>query len=488
MSHGPPPSGAATTTPLPPDTPGPHSSRLGLVAVIATFGGLLFGYDTGVINGALEPLQRDLSLTPFRIGVIAAILLLGAAVGAAVGGRLSDALGRRRMILMLAGIFFVGTMGCVLSPNYEVLAFFRFVLGLAVGGASVTVPVYLAEISPYERRGSLVTRNEFMIVFGQFLAFAINAILYNIWGGSDVVWRYMLLVAVLPAFVLFFGMLRMPESPRWLVHKGRDQDALDVLRQVRSPERAEAELAEVHALAEEEEKAHMGGWKDLAVPWIRRLLVIGIGLAIVQQLTGINSIMYYGTQVLEEGGFSSNAAITLNILNGVASVSGITVAILVMNRINRRPMLLFGYFGIATAHLLIGLSSLFLAPGLFRASMILLFIIMFVVIMQGTAGPLVWLMLAEIFPLEMRGFAIGISVLILWITNFFVGLFFPSLVAGIGISYTFFLFAVIGALSFLFIWTMVPETRGRTLEQLEEHFREKFGEAGSRGPETAGAK
>ena len=260
MSHGPPPSGAATTTPLPPDTPGPHSRRLGLVAVIATFGGLLFGYDTGVINGALEPLQRDLSLTPFRIGVIAAILLLGAAVGAAVGGRLSDALGRRRMILMLAGIFFIGTMGCVLSPNYEVLAFFRFVLGLAVGGASVTVPVYLAEISPYERRGSLVTRNEFMIVFGQFLAFAINAILYNIWGGSDVVWRYMLLVAVLPAFVLFFGMLRMPESPRWLVHKGRDQDALDVLRQVRSTERAEAELAEVHALAEEEEKAHMGGW------------------------------------------------------------------------------------------------------------------------------------------------------------------------------------------------------------------------------------
>ena len=198
--------------------------------------------------------------------------------------------------------------------------------------------------------------------------------------------------------------------------------------------------------------------------------------------------MYYGTSVLEEGGFSSNAAITLNILNGVASVSGITIAILVMNRINRRPMLLFGYFGIATAHLLIGLSSLLLAPGLFRASMILLFIIMFVVIMQGTAGPLVWLMLAEIFPLEMRGFAIGISVLILWITNFFVGLFFPSLVAGIGISYTFFLFAVIGALSFLFIWTMVPETRGRTLEQLEEDFREKFGEGGSRGPETAGAK
>src|ERR687894_2203959 len=288
MSHGPPPSQRGLHD-LPPDRPGPHSSRLGLVAVIATFGGLLFGYDTGVINGALEPMQRDLGLSAFRIGVVAAILLLGAAVGAAIGGKLSDALGRRRMILMLAGIFFVGTVGCVLSPNYEVLALFRFVLGTAVGGASVTVPVYLAEISPYERRGGLVTRNEFMIVFGQFLAFVINAIIYSVWGESDVVWRYMLLVAVLPAFVLFFGMLRMPESPRWLVSKGRDSEALDVLRQVRSNERAEAELAEVHQLAKEEEKAQLGGFKDLAVPWIRRLLLIGIRLAIVQELTGINS-------------------------------------------------------------------------------------------------------------------------------------------------------------------------------------------------------
>lgn len=475
MSHGPPASAVGSPN-LPPDTSGPHSSRLGLVAVIATFGGLLFGYDTGVINGALEPLQRDLNLTPFRIGVVAAILLLGAAAGAAVGGKLSDALGRRRMILMLAIIFFVGTMGCVLSPNYEVLAFFRFVLGTAVGGASVTVPVYLAEISPYERRGSLVTRNEFMIVFGQFLAFAINAIIYSIWGDNEGVWRFMLLVAVLPAFVLFFGMLRMPESPRWLVHKGRDREALDVLRQVRSPERAQAELDEVHALAEEEKQAQTGGFADLAVPWIRRLLIIGIGLAIVQQLTGINSVMYYGSQLLQEAGFSANAAIILNILNGVASVSGITVAILVMNRINRRAMLLFGYFFITAAHLLIGLSALLLAPGLFRAYMILLFVIMFVFIMQGTAGPLVWLMLAEIFPLEMRGFAIGISVLILWITNFFVGLLFPSVVAALGISSTFFIFAVIGALSFVFIWTMVPETRGRTLEQLEAQFRQKYGE------------
>jgi len=471
MSHSPPVAGASAHTTLPPDTPGPHNKRLGLVAVIATFGGLLFGYDTGVINGALTPMQEGLGLTPFRTGVVAAILLLGAAVGAAVGGRLSDVQGRRRNIIMLAVVFFVGTMGCVLAPNYGVLAFFRFVLGLAVGGASVTVPVYLAEISPLERRGGLVTRNELMIVSGQFAAFAINAIIFNIWGEQPSVWRYMLLVAALPAIALFVGMLRMPESPRWLVSKGRDSEALDVLRQVRSPERAEAELAEVHELAQEERESQAGGWANLAVPWIRRLLFIGIGLAIVQQLTGINSVMYYGTELLQEAGFSDSAAIILNILNGVFSISGLLVGLALMNRVNRRPMLLFGFIGTTTAHLLIGLSSLLLAPGLLRAYVILFFVVTFVFIMQGTIGPLVWLMLAEIFPLEMRGFGIGIAVFLLWITNFFVGLFFPSLVAGIGISYTFFLFAAVGVISILFVKTMVPETRGRSLEQLEEDFR-----------------
>jgi len=460
--------------PLPPDTPGPHSKRLGLVAVIATFGGLLFGYDTGVINGALEPMERDLGLTPFTEGLVASTLLLGAAVGAAVGGRLSDARGRRNNILMLAFIFFFGTMGCVLAPNIPVMVVFRFILGLAVGGASVTVPVYLAEISPSERRGGLVTRNELMIVLGQFLAFVINAIIGNVWGEHEGVWRWMLAVAALPAIVLFFGMLRMPESPRWLVSKDRDADALEVLRQVRSPERAQAELAEVHALAEEEKEAHIGGWADLAVPWIRRILIIGIGLAVVQQLTGINSIMYYGTQLLQEAGFSANGALIANTANGLFSLLGIITGLYLMNRVDRRPMLLFGFIGTTTAHILIGVSSLVLPEGTVRAYTILLFVVLFVFIMQGTIGPLVWLMLAEIFPLKLRGFGLGVCVFLLWITNFFVGLAFPPFVDALGISATFFVFAVLGAISIVFVKTMVPETRGRSLEQLEDEFRIKY--------------
>ncbi|HZJ06994.1 MAG TPA: sugar porter family MFS transporter [Nocardioidaceae bacterium] len=464
---------APTTThpELPPDTPGPHNKRLGLIAVVATFGGLLFGYDTGVINGALEPMQRDLGLTAATEGFVVSILIFGAAIGALVGGRLADTYGRRHNILMLAGIFVVGTMGCVLAPSWEVLAFFRFVLGLAVGGASTTVPVYLAEVSPFERRGSLVTRNEVMIVSGQFAAFVINAIIFNFWGENDVVWRWMLLVAVLPAFALFFGMLRMPESPRWLISQDREDEALEVLKQVRSPERAEAEMAEVRALAEEEKESQTGGWADLAVPWIRRLLIVGIGLGVFQQFTGINSIMYYGSQLLEDAGFSAEAAIIANTANGLFSVLGITVGILIMNKVNRRTMLLAGFALTTSFHILVGLSSLLLPESSFKPYVILLFVVLFVFSMQGTIGPLVWLLLAEIFPLKIRSFAMGVCVFALWIANASVAYGFPPVVEALGIASTFFIFAGLGVAALLFIYTMVPETRGKTLEQFEDEMR-----------------
>jgi major inositol transporter-like SP family MFS transporter len=456
---------------LPADTPGPHNKRLGLVAVIATFGGLLFGYDTGVINGALAPMKDDLGLTSGTEGFVVSILIFGAAVGALVGGRLSDKYGRRHNILMLAGVFAIGTIGCVLSPSWEVLAVLRFVLGLAVGGASATVPVYLAEVSPFERRGSLVTRNEVMIVSGQFAAFIINAIIFNIWGQHDGVWRYMLLVAVLPAFALFFGMLRMPESPRWLISQDREDEALEVLRQVRSPERAEAEMAEVHRLAEEEKQAQTGGWSDLAVPWVRKLLLVGIGLGVFQQFTGINSIMYYGTQLLEDSGFSAKAAIAANILNGLFSVIGITVGILLMNKVNRRTMLLAGFTLTTTFHILVGLSALLMPDNSAKPYVILLFVVLFVFSMQATIGPLVWLLLAEIFPLKIRSFAMGVCVFMLWIANACVAFGFPPLVAAVGISSTFFIFAGLGVLALIFIATQVPETRGLSLEEFEEEFR-----------------
>jgi major inositol transporter-like SP family MFS transporter len=457
---------------LPPDEAGPHTRRLGLVSVVACFGGLLFGYDTGVINGALEPMKSDLGLTAFTEGFVVSILIFGAAFGALIGGRLSDTYGRRHNILMLAIIFVIGTLGCVFAPTWQVLAIFRFVLGLAVGGASATVPVYLAEVSPYEKRGSLVTRNEVMIVSGQFAAFVINAVIFQIWGEHDNVWRWMLVVAVLPAFALFIGMLRMPESPRWLSSQDRDSEAREVLHQLRSPERADAEMAEVHALAEEEKEAQTGGWADLAVPWIRRLVLIGIGLGVFQQFTGINSIMYYGSQLLADAGFSAEAAILGNTLFGLASVLGITVGILVMNKVNRRAMLLGGFALTTFFHLLVGLSAFLIPDGTAaKPYVILLFAVLFVFAMQGTIGPLVWLLLAEMFPLKIRSFAMGVCVFCLWIANACVAFGFPPLVDALGIAPTFFIFAGLGVAALIFIHHWVPETRGKTLEEFEDEFQ-----------------
>ncbi len=456
---------------LPPDTPGPHSRRLGLVAVIATFGGLLFGYDTGVINGALEPLSRDLGLTSGTEGFVVSILIFGAAIGALVGGGLSDRRGRRHNILMLAVIFAIGTLGCVLAPTWQVLALFRFVLGLAVGGASATVPVYLAETAPTERRGGIVTRNEVMIVSGQFAAFVINAIIYNIWSGWDGIWRVMLVIAVLPAIALFVGMLRMPESPRWLVGQGREDEALAVLRQIRSPERATAEMDEVRALAAEEAASKTAGATDLGVKWVRRLILIGAGLGVFQQFTGINSIMYYGTQLLETAGFSANAAVVANTLNGLFSVLGILVGLTLMNRINRRTLLLAGFTLTTTFHLLVGLSAYLLPDGNAKSYLVLVFVILFVFSMQGTIGPLAWLILSEIFPLKIRSLAIGICVLVLWLANAVVSLLFPIVREAAGIANTFFGFAVLGILALVFVAKCVPETRNRSLEELEDEFR-----------------
>ncbi|MFT3876033.1 MAG: sugar porter family MFS transporter [Propioniciclava sp.] len=468
---------------LPPLGDGPYNKRLGLVAVVATFGGLLFGYDTGVLNGAIGFMRVDQGLTggapeltAFQVGLITSILLAGCAIGAMVGGRLSDALGRRKLILILAVIFFFAAMGVVFSPTFPILLTCRFLLGLAVGGASVTVPVYLGEVAPFEHRGSIVSRNELMIVTGQFAAFLINAIIGNVLEANPFTWRYMMTIAVLPAVALFFGMLRMPESPRWLVLKGRDDEALNVLRQVRSEERAQAEMTEVRALAAEAAAEQEGSLREvMATRWMRRLLFIGIGLGVFQQLTGINSMMYYGELVLQDAGFSHQVALIVNVFNGVASVSAMLIALKwVIDRFSRRGILLFGFVGTTTAHLLAGLAGTLIPESSeARRWVLLIIIVTFVFIMQATIGPLVWLMVSEIYPLKSRGAMIGVTVFLLWVTNMLVGQFFPMLTEAISFG-TFFVFFGVGLLAIAFIYFKVPETSGHTLEELEDVFKQKL--------------
>ncbi|KQZ11906.1 MFS transporter [Microbacterium sp. Root53] len=460
--------GSSTT--LPPLTAGPHRKRLGLVALVATFGGLLFGYDTGVINGALRPMTEELGLTPFTEGIVTSSLVFAAAVGALVCGRLSDAWGRRKTILLLAILFFAGALVVVFTPGFEVLVIGRVLLGLAVGGASTVVPVFLAELAPYEIRGSIAGRNELAIVIGQLAAFVINAIIGNAFSDFTGVWRVMFAVCALPAVALFVGMLRMPESPRWLVEKGRHEEALAVLKTVRSDDRAVAELGEVEHIAQEEREEQRTDLRGILTDkWTLRILLVGIGLGIAQQLTGINSIMYYGQTVLVESGFDESAALIANIAPGVIAVIGGVIALMLMDRLDRRKTFIIGLSLTTISHLLIGFASMTLEVGNpARPFVILALVVLFVGSMQTFLNIAVWVYLSEVFPLHMRGLGMGISVLMLWVTNGFLSLYFPSLVAGMGITGTFFLFAAVGALALLFVATQVPETRGRTLEALEE--------------------
>ncbi|MBD3779640.1 MAG: sugar porter family MFS transporter [Micrococcales bacterium] len=458
---------------LPPLLPGPHLRRLDVITVVATFGGLLFGYDTGVINGALDPMVADLGLTPATEGLVTSSLLVGAALGALVCGRLADRLGRRRTLVVLAVVFFLGALGSVAAPSFEVMVPMRLVLGAAVGGASVTVPVYLAELAPTERRGAITGRNEIAIVVGQLAAFVVNAVIGTVWSDHAGVWRYMLAVQAVPAVALFAGMLRMPESPRWLLSRGRDDDALAVLRQVRDPGRAAAELLEVRELVEQEraESPARSGWSELRLPWVRRLVLVGIGVAVVNQLGGINAVMYYGTQLLRESGFSGDVALVANVLNGVFSVAGMLIGLRVINRVTRRSLLLVGLTGIIASHLMIALCSAALPEGPGRSVAVTAFLVLFVGFNQASVGLVCWVVLAELFPLRVRGFAIGLCVFWNWTSNAVISGFFPTVVAGIGVNGTFLVFAGLNVLSWLFVRFVLPETRDRSLEQLEEDFR-----------------
>lgn len=471
MSHGAPAPGLNTGVTLPPLEAGPHQRRLDLIAIVATFGGLLFGYDTGVINGALEPMKADLGLNTVTEGLVTATLLLGAALGAVVGGRMNDAIGRKKTLTIVAVLFFVGTLGGVFAPNLMVMLPARVILGFAVGAASVTVPVYLAELAPTERRGTLSGRNELAIVVGQMLAFIINAIIANLWGHHEGVWRYMLAVAAVPAAALFVGMLRMPESPRWLISQGRHDDALDVLREVRSENRAKAEMAEVEQLAEEEAESNVGGWSDLAVPWIARIVMIGCALAAAQQLTGINSIMYYGTELLKDAGFSASAAIIANIANGVLAVAGSALCLfVVIDRMRRRDLIIRGFIATTTVHGLIVITALLMPASTSRAWVILVLCVTFVFFMQLALNVPVWVCLSELFPLRLRGFGMGLSIMVMWLVNAALTFAFPSIVAFAGLAGIFGLFFVVGLIAIAFLWKFLPNTSGRSLEQLEESF------------------
>lgn len=440
-----------------------------LVYFFGALGGLLFGYDTGVIAGAILFINEDLGLSPFMSGLVVSSLLVGAMIGAAFAGPIADATGRRRLVLVAAIVFAIGAIGAALATSAGMLVLFRFVLGLAVGAASLIVPLYLAEVAPTEIRGAVASLNQLMIVTGILVAYIANSAL----AGAEA-WRWMIGLAVVPSLLLFVGMIFMPETPRWLVSKDRDEDAREVLRRTRDEAAVEAEMNDIKRVESQEE----GGIGELLASWVRPALFVGMGLAIFQQIIGINTIIYYAPTTLTNVGFGDSAAILANAGIGVINVTMTLVAIRFIDRAGRKPLLLVGAAGMALSLAVLGLTSLLLPEpsgvgpvGIITLACLALFIAAFAV----SWGPIVWVMLGEIFPLKIRGSAMAVATVLLWGANFVVSLSFPVLLEALGLGWLFMGYALIGVVALLFVRSFVTETKGRSLEEIEADLLQKAG-------------
>jgi MFS transporter, SP family, major inositol transporter len=443
------------------------------IAILATQGGFLFGYDTGVISGALPFIRQELNLTPTSQGIVVSSLLIGAAFGATFGGRLSDWLGRKATIRLASLVFVVGTLGSALAPTAEALVGARLVLGLAVGCVSATVPMYIGEISPVERRGRLVNQNEFMIVTGQLIAFSVDTVIIHVLSQSGA-WRWMLGVAVIPAVMLFVGMMFVPETPRWYATKERYAEAEQVLRTIRVRSDVAPEFDMIRKTAEHRH-GHEGrsGWAYLRTPWVRALFGIGIGIAICQQITGINTVIYYAPTILEDTGLGAASSVAASISVGAIGVIGTGLGMYLLGRVRRRPLLITGQVGTTTSLLALGLCFQ-LPESTTRSYVILLFMLVFVFFQQCFISTVTWLLISEIFPMRIRGFAVGVAVFVLWMVNFTISLLFPIVTASVGATWTFLGFVVLGVAAIAFSTKFVPETKDHTLEGLEQSFRTRY--------------
>ncbi|WP_263798429.1 sugar porter family MFS transporter [Klebsiella oxytoca] len=460
-----------------------NDKKIRLITLVSTIGGLCFGYDTGVISGALIFMKNDLGLTPLQEGLVTSFLLFGAAIGSVGGGWLSDRQGRRKNILWVAVIFIFGALGTAVAWDMSSMIIARFILGLAVGCASVTVPIYISELARPAQRERLVTVNELMIVTGQFLAYSVNASIVNFYPDMSHNWRLMLAIPALPGALLWIGMLVMPESPRFFVRKGQIDKAVAVLKTIRRPEEVEQEIRDIQQVSQI--GINHGRFVDeLKKKWVLQLILIGLMIVLATRVTGVNTIMYYAPTVLKATGLGDAAAVTGAVANGVVSILATLLGMLLIGRHSRRKMFFTGQIGVTLSLVLIGLSfKLFfhietvdgvsgLHANFTGASYIILaLMLMFLTFMQGWIAPVFWLMLAEIYPLRMRGLGMGFAVFGLWIFDFIIQSIFPILLNSYGGGMTFGFFAVTNVIMLILLVKFLPETRGLTLEQIEQKFR-----------------
>ncbi len=431
------------------------------LAVIAAIGGFLFGYDTGIISGAQLYIQKDLDTTQLEQQWIVGALLVGAMVGAAIAAWSADRFGRRWTKVASGTLYVIGGLGSALTPNVGFLLGARFVLGIAVGAASFVSVEYISEHTPPQLRGGITSFNQLMLTSGILVAYLVAAGFQNVAGS----WRWML--GLLCRLALAIGMLTLPPSPRWLVAHGRDDEAREVLRRTRSDEKADEEVEQIRKTVE---AASDIGIADLFRARLRPLMIAGLALAIFQQLVGVNTIVYYAATILRATGLSAGDSVLQAVSVGVTNVVFTIIAILLLDRIGRRPLLLFGTGTAVVA--LVGLGAWFQfsalhAQGWLAVACLLLFMAGFAV----GLGPVFWLIISEIYPLGVRSRAMSVATIANWAANFVVSYFFLQLTGLIGKPGTFWLYAGFGVVAVIYFALKLPETKGKSLEEIETELR-----------------
>jgi MFS transporter, SP family, galactose:H+ symporter len=435
---------------------------------LIALGSFMFGYDTGVISGALLFIKADFHLSSFEQSSVVSVLLLGAMAGAVSAGTVADRIGRRATLGLLGVIFTIGIAIAALANGYVMMLVGRVVLGLGVGGVSALVPTYLSEISPAQIRGRMLTLNQLLITIGLLAAYLVNAVF-----SSSGDWRAMFWVGAIPSVALALASLRLPESPAWLVRQGRTDDAKAMIGSVAGPEGADQVIARYAREDEARREAQRGerpGTRVLLAPHVRAALVVGFVLAAIQQFGGINTILYYAPTIMQETGLSASNSIYYSVAIGVINLGMTVVSLRLVDRLGRRPLLIGSLAGMLVSLVLLGLSFVAELSSVVTLLCMLIYIMSFAIGM----GPVFWVLLGEIFPPRERAEGVSAGSTVNWLSNFVVSLAFLPLVTAIGQGETFWVFALVCAFAVWFVGRYVPETKGRNFGDVDRDLQGRW--------------
>ena len=464
-----------------PSTDAPAAARIHLayllpICLVATLGGLLFGYDTGVISGAIEPLTARFHLGDFMKGWASGCVLAGCAAGVLLVGPVSDRFGRRLAMFLAAAMFLASALGTALADGIGIFILFRIVGGVGIGIASISTPMYIAEITPARMRGRMVAVNQIAIVGGIALTSFINYVIAKSGDQSWLIasgWRWMFGAGILPAVLFGLLLLPIPESPRWLIERRREEKARHILEKVGGPEFAGAEVESIRGALSEEK----GTWRELFSARLRRPLVLGVVLAILQQVTGINVFMYFGATIFKTLGASTgvDAGLLQQIIINGAGVLFTLIAIATVDQWGRKPLMFIGAAGMGISLVMMGVMAQTLTDPSASSGWMLLFIVLYIACFGLSVGPVTWVILAEIFPTAVRGRALGLATFFLWTADYAVTQTFPMmdakgswLVEHFNHAFPFYVYAAFCVVLLLVVWRLVPETKGRSLEEIEQ--------------------